>query len=186
MLVWSYADDPYLEPVDEQFKSDNTISQACTNKRKKQYCCMVVLLSVGVLICLVLVTGLALIVPSFLNRLPTEPYERAVALLKEHPLIDGSVVHILLVTMCTNVLYMYYLASPSPYNVHGGLKVICLTLCSHNDLAYQLRIRFENQLDRIDLTKNTSGLFDTGWHTDIARLRAGHVGAQVIPMANIS
>ena len=35
-----------------------------------------------------------------------------------------------------------------------------------------------NQLDEIHLTKNTSGKYPE-WHTDIPRLRAGHVGAQV-------
>lgn len=49
----------------------------------------------------------------------------------------------------------------------------------HNDLAMQLRKDFRNQLSEVDLTKNGSGEFGTGWHTDIPRLRAGHVGGQV-------
>ena len=51
--------------------------------------------------------------------------------------------------------------------------------CRHNDLAYQLRMHFRNQLGEIDLLKNTSGQFGAAWQTDIPRLRAGHVGGQV-------
>lgn len=45
---------------------------------------------------------------------------------------------------------------------------------SHNDLALQLRILHNNQLSQIDL-HNVSKLA-----TDITRLQAGHVQAQVI------
>ena len=51
--------------------------------------------------------------------------------------------------------------------------------CSHNDLPYQYRLRFDNQLSEVDLTKNTTGKYDPPWHADIPRLLAGHVGAQV-------
>ncbi|CAI8014227.1 Dipeptidase 1 [Geodia barretti] len=48
----------------------------------------------------------------------------------------------------------------------------------HNDLAYELRANFKNQLGDIDLLKNTSGQYGVAWQTDIPRLRAGHVGGQ--------
>ena len=51
--------------------------------------------------------------------------------------------------------------------------------CRHNDLAYELRDNFKNQLGQIDLLQNTSGQYGTAWQTDIPRLRAGHVGGQV-------
>lgn len=51
--------------------------------------------------------------------------------------------------------------------------------CSHNDLPYELREKFSNQLDEVDLMKNSSGEHGNGWQTDIPRLRAGQVGAQV-------
>ena len=51
--------------------------------------------------------------------------------------------------------------------------------CRHNDLAYELRANFKNQLGQIDLLQNTSGQFGAAWQTDIPRLRAGHVGGQV-------
>ena len=55
--------------------------------------------------------------------------------------------------------------------------------CRHNDLPYEIRDNFENQFDRFDLFKNGSALppEEVGheWHTDIPRLRAGKVGAQV-------
>lgn len=54
---------------------------------------------------------------------------------------------------------------------------------SHNDLPYQIRWNFENQLDEVDLTRNGSALppgeVGSEWHTDIPRLRAGKVGGQV-------
>lgn len=50
---------------------------------------------------------------------------------------------------------------------------------SHNDLAMQLRARYQNQLNEVDLNKNGSGDNVTFWHTDMVRLRAGKVGAQV-------
>lgn len=51
--------------------------------------------------------------------------------------------------------------------------------CRHNDLAYELRDDFKNQLGQIDLLQNTSGQYGAAWQTDIPRLRAGHVGGQV-------
>ena len=50
---------------------------------------------------------------------------------------------------------------------------------SHNDLAWQIRFYFHNQLDRVNLSRNTSGLYGNEWQTDIPRLRAGKVGGQV-------
>ncbi len=53
----------------------------------------------------------------------------------------------------------------------------------HNDLAWQYRVYFMNQLDKVDLTQNTSGadpkIYGNEWQTDIPRLRAGKVGGQV-------
>ena len=51
-------------------------------------------------------------------------------------------------------------------------------LFRHNDLADAIRMYFENQLDKVDLSKNETG-FKTSWQTDIPRLRAGKVGGQV-------
>lgn len=51
-----------------------------------------------------------------------------------------------------------------------------LCVCSHNDLAWQIRVYFKNQLSEIDLSRNGSGGV---FQTDIPRLRAGRVGAQV-------
>ena len=41
-----------------------------------------------------------------------------------------------------------------------------------------------NQLDKIDLSVNTSGQFGPMWQTDIPRLKAGKVGAQVMSAEN--
>ena len=57
--------------------------------------------------------------------------------------------------------------------------LLCIFVDRHNDLAYQLRDIFKNQLSEIDLLKNTSGQYGAVWQTDIPRLRAGHLGGQV-------
>lgn len=47
----------------------------------------------------------------------------------------------------------------------------------HNDLPWSIRENYQNDLDRVDLTADTSAL-QTPLHTDIPRLRRGHLGAQ--------
>jgi membrane dipeptidase len=47
----------------------------------------------------------------------------------------------------------------------------------HNDLPWQFRERVQNQLAKIDLRQDQSKL-ETPLHTDVPRLRQGHVGAQ--------
>jgi membrane dipeptidase len=47
----------------------------------------------------------------------------------------------------------------------------------HNDLPWEYRQRVKNQLDKIDLTADTSKL-EKPMHTDIPRLRQGGMGAQ--------
>ena len=48
----------------------------------------------------------------------------------------------------------------------------------HNDLPWQLRERFGNRLDAVDLRQDVSGVGDPPLHTDWPRLRRGGVGAQ--------
>lgn len=52
----------------------------------------------------------------------------------------------------------------------------------HNDLPWEIRSRFASDLDKVDLSRSTLGLpapeGSPPLMTDIARLRAGHVGAQ--------
>jgi membrane dipeptidase len=52
----------------------------------------------------------------------------------------------------------------------------------HNDLPWEIRERFKSDLSAVDLTRDTSGLPAPAGSpplmTDIARLRAGHVGGQ--------
>jgi len=47
----------------------------------------------------------------------------------------------------------------------------------HNDLAWQLYVNIQNQLERVDLNQSLIGLWNN-LHTDIPRLREGRVGAQ--------
>ena len=53
----------------------------------------------------------------------------------------------------------------------------------HNDLAYQIRVHFQNQFSEFDLFENGSAFppekVGYSWQTDIPRLKAGKVGAQV-------
>ncbi len=53
----------------------------------------------------------------------------------------------------------------------------------HNDLPWQIKVYFGNQLDRFNLSENTTAadpkVYGDAWQTDIPRLRAGKVGAQV-------
>lgn len=92
------------------------------------------------------------------TNLPRDPTRRAEALLAEYPVIDGSVHY-----KCLDVSYL----------------LLCIFVDRHNDLAYELRDVFKNQLGDIDLLKNTSGQYGAAWQTDIPRLRAGHLGGQV-------
>ncbi|XP_070575856.1 dipeptidase 1-like [Ptychodera flava] len=48
----------------------------------------------------------------------------------------------------------------------------------HNDLPWQLKSNFDNQLQRLDLNEDTSNKFGSYGHTDIPRLRQGLLGAQ--------
>ena len=59
----------------------------------------------------------------------------------------------------------------------------------HNDLAYQIRVHFQNQFSEFDLFENGSAFppekVGYSWQTDIPRLKAGKVGAQVPWQKNI-
>src|SRR5262249_31910525 len=63
-------------------------------------------------------------------------------------------------------------------------KVLAKTplIDGHNDLPWEIRARFKNDLSKIDLSKDTAGLprgeGDAPIMTDIPRLRAGRVGGQ--------
>ncbi|XP_077982393.1 dipeptidase 1-like [Glandiceps talaboti] len=48
----------------------------------------------------------------------------------------------------------------------------------HNDLPWQLKLNFDNELQDIDLRISTSNKFGDYGHTDIPRLRQGLLGAQ--------
>ena len=123
-------------------------------KRARQCCCLSVSGALAVLLVLVAALGVSVGIAASFHGLPSDHHERALALLKKYPVIDGLVSAPIIII--TN-LFVY----------------------SHNDLADELRTVFYNQLDRIDLTKNTSGQYGVLWQTDVPRLKAGHVGAQV-------
>jgi membrane dipeptidase len=67
-------------------------------------------------------------------------------------------------------------AQPANPAVDRILKEVPL-IDGHNDLPWQYRERVKNQLAQIDLRQDQSKL-EKPLHTDIARLRQGHVGGQ--------
>ena len=91
-----------------------------------------------------------------------DPVSRAKSILTTYPVIDG-----LAIIFST---YKY---------PHGSYHSSLTLFYRHNDLAYQLRLHFQNQLNRIDLLRNTTGEYGPEWQTDIPRLREGRVGGQV-------
>jgi len=54
-----------------------------------------------------------------------------------------------------------------------ALHADCIVIDGHNDLPYRVRTRADSSFDEIDIAEDQPDL-----HTDIARLRAGGVGAQ--------
>jgi membrane dipeptidase len=76
-------------------------------------------------------------------------------------------------------------AAPAPDPIMARVdKVLAKTplIDGHNDLPWEIRARFQDDIDKIDLSKDTSHLTtaegDAALMTDIPRLRAGHVGGQ--------
>lgn len=65
------------------------------------------------------------------------------------------------------------------------LYIHVISFCArHNDLPIQMRMIFDNHVNSVDLMVNGSKFPPAKgadfWHTDIPRLRAGFVGAQVL------
>ena len=58
-------------------------------KQNRRYCCPSLVVLITILLVLAVVLGVSLGTASILNRLPNDPHERALALLKQYPLIDG-------------------------------------------------------------------------------------------------
>jgi membrane dipeptidase len=76
-------------------------------------------------------------------------------------------------------------AADSPDAINARIdRVLAATplIDGHNDLPWELRVRFKSDLSKIDLTRDTSRLVsapgELALMTDIPRLHAGHVGAQ--------
>ena len=58
-------------------------------KRVRKSACLAAVCAAGVILMLSVVVGVSLGVLIARNRLPSDPYERALALLDSYPLIDG-------------------------------------------------------------------------------------------------
>ena len=69
--------------------------------------------------------------------------------------------------------------SDNDRHLEAALRILARAplIDGHNDLPWQYRVRAGNHLERIDLAGDTSRL-DPPMHTDLARLRAGRLGAQ--------
>ncbi|WP_293900516.1 dipeptidase [Phenylobacterium sp.] len=90
--------------------------------------------------------------------------------------LTGSVVALALAAACAHAQATDPKIAARVDKVLAGTPLID----GHNDLAEQIRGRFDGRPDRVDLRADTSKLmFDgVGMMTDIPRLRAGHVGGQ--------
>ena len=58
-------------------------------KRARKSACLGIICAAVVIIAIAVVVGVSIGVAVVRNRLPSEPYERALALLDSYPLIDG-------------------------------------------------------------------------------------------------
>lgn len=66
-------------------------SERMSRKSTRRFCCACCIVVLGVAVCLAVVLGVTLGIAAVVNYLPSDPYERAVALLTEFPVIDGLV-----------------------------------------------------------------------------------------------
>jgi membrane dipeptidase len=85
----------------------------------------------------------------------------------------------LLIAMAAEPLRAAPAAGPDPALVARARKLLdeVPLIDGHNDLAWEIRQRFQNHFDQIDLRSDTSR-FEKPMHTDIPRLRKGGVGGQ--------
>ena len=67
----------------------NDRSRREARKQNRRYCCLSVVVLITILLVLAVVLGVSLGTASILNRLPSDPHKRALALLTQYPLIDG-------------------------------------------------------------------------------------------------
>ena len=76
------------EQSDESTQLWSTRERAA-KKRARKSTCLGIVCAAGVIIAIAVVVGVSVGVVVARNRLPSEPYERALALLDSYPLIDG-------------------------------------------------------------------------------------------------
>ena len=58
-------------------------------KSNRRFCCVCAVIATVTGVLIVVVLGVSLGLKNVVNRLPDDPYDRAVALLTEYPVIDG-------------------------------------------------------------------------------------------------
>ena len=58
-------------------------------KRNRKFCCLCAIIGVITIATLTVIMGVSIGLSNVVNHLPEDPYDRAVALLTEYPLIDG-------------------------------------------------------------------------------------------------
>lgn len=58
-------------------------------KKNRKFCCLFAIISVTTIVILIVIMGVSIGLSNVVNQLPKDPYDRAVALLTEYPLIDG-------------------------------------------------------------------------------------------------
>ena len=68
---------------------DRSTMERERRKRNRKFICLCVFIITVTAVTVLVLLGVSLGVKSITNKLPDDPYERAVALLTEYPLIDG-------------------------------------------------------------------------------------------------
>ena len=58
-------------------------------KGNRKFCCLCTIIAVITIATLTVILGVSIGLSNVVNQLPEDPYDRAVALLAEYPLIDG-------------------------------------------------------------------------------------------------
>lgn len=77
-----------MDQNDESTQLWSTRERA-SKKRARKSTCLGIICAAGVILVIAVVVGVSVGVVVVQNRLPSEPYERALALLDSYPLIDG-------------------------------------------------------------------------------------------------
>lgn len=104
---------------------------------------------------------------------------RALETYKEHK-IEMQAKNVLIGSFCAFVALSSPVLAATPEQVAAAALARSPVIDGHNDVPEQVRERFGNDLSKFDFndTSSTAAQKEGKMHTDLKRLRAGHVGGQ--------